>query len=458
MPKNIVLITIDSVRADHCLASDREMAPNLSDLGGIVYENAFSNAPYTPLSVPSMLTGRYPFDDSGISAYHRVSLPEYLNPIEYTTGIVYSNAQIPRLGYHHGFDEEFGFLDSNGSVISQESAGLVSQVWNALGERTQVLIKNLYHYFDDITFAHPPDRTLTDAALSWLSSVPEPFFLWVHYMDTHHPYHFESEDFEAISDEPFDAHRYAQLIDRANTHIMGGNYKWELTDEDRQYLLDGYDASIRNVDSEIGRLLDALDLKETSIVVTSDHGEELWDRGCFGHHGSDEVPRSTTLYDEMIHVPLLVYDTDLRYRTVDDPVSLLDVVPTVLDLAGLDRPDHLRGRSLVSDHLPAEAAIVSQAVHGGNISDNMSLSERQIVVAVRRAGYKYIYKSWADDELYHVARDPGEETNVIQDNPELAGELRRIARDTVNTDDWRSEGEPEMDPDVRRQLEELGYL
>jgi arylsulfatase A-like enzyme len=115
-----------------------------------------------------------------------------------------------------------------------------------------------------------------------------------------------------------------------------------LTEEDTKKIIAAYDGEIRYTDEEMGKLLTALDslslLNNTIIIITADHGEELKDHGLIGHGHS--------VYDELIHVPLIIKIPGAENKVVDDQVELIDIFPTVLDILGISIPNQLEGKSL----------------------------------------------------------------------------------------------------------------
>lgn len=268
----------------------------------------------------------------------------------------------------------------------------------------------------------------TENVLEWLrKNSRRRFFLYVHYMDVHSPY-----------DPPA---RFRKFGDEA---------------------VDLYDGEIRFVDSMIGFLLEELESlelrKETIIVIASDHGEEFAQHGGHGH--------GKTLYQEVIHVPLILVApqlADLSGRRIVPFVGNIDVMPTVLDLVGIEsaRYSQIQGRSL----LPL--------LQNGNVGNAPVFSEveplksrTRILSLVTEHGIKLIVKGDEDatlrEELYDLRADRSEQANLAErpSAPTDAEELQQLieAYRALTTDLTREAEELALDDETRRRLQALGYL
>jgi len=476
--RNVALVTTDSLRADRCGAFgyDRPTTPTLSAMDGARFDAAWAPAPYTGASIPSLLTGQLPMRDGSVLLGDRSTLPAFLDG--YDTGAVHANVQLPRFDYTRDFDAVFDCSDPHAAPSEGGPDGgdpipatmrLKDAVWDQLqrSNTAATFAKDLYHRIAPVSIPYGTAATVTDAALSWLDDRDgdRPFFLWIHYMDTHHPYNVTREHFEAVSDRKWDPLRYSRVLERAVTDVRTG-YTWSLDDDQRTYLGDAYDACIRRFDAALARVRDALDLDETTLVVSADHGEELWDHGHFGHAGRDTVPRSMTLYEELLHVPLVIAGSSVSDTRVAEPVSLVDLVPTTLDIADREVPtDHeLAGRSLRSyweGDPPRDRAVVAEATEPGDPVDYASMDDERTrrLGAVRRGDWKLVRDGTGPDaetELYDLAADPDERDPV-------GGETDRRASLVAALDAAIDDSEPgderlSTDADVEDRLKELGYL
>jgi hypothetical protein len=258
--------------------------------------------------------------------------------------------------------------------------------------------------FDTVTGGLRMADAVTDAALDWIDEVPggDGFALYVHYLDVHAPYIVPEEYASHFVDPSYDGEIGLTFddIERAKAN--------RFTQSDRQRIIDLYDGSIRYVDEHIGRLLDGLAerdlLDATLVILTSDHGEELFDRGSFFHGQS--------LYDEQLRVPLLVRLPGSpgagAGTVVDQMVRTLDIVPTIADVLGLPPIEDQQGESLLGPGGDPNA-IQDREIFARAANPSLPLRfalrtrDYKLVVAVEDGG----------EELYHVASDPRERRSVL---------------------------------------------
>ena len=309
---NILLISIDTLRADHLAAYgyERRTSPQIDRYfaDAEVFERAYTPATYTSASVVSMLTGLYPRSHGILDFYRKLSpqvatLPELLRASGYESAGVVSNA-----------------------VLSDDSLGIAAR----------------FDYYDDFvgekeskrkSYERRASRT-TDAALRWLVADRDearPHLLWVHYIDPHAPY-APPEDFEAIGFE----HPGEKPIEGG----IGNTYQYLPGVTDELAYIDRYDEEIAYVDQEIGRLLDSYDkaglLEGAIVILTSDHGETFFEHRPYMEH-------SLNLFHEVLHIPLIVRWPDAQARRTSAPVSLIDLVPSLLAELEIAVPENVQG-------------------------------------------------------------------------------------------------------------------
>ncbi|MCA9537799.1 MAG: sulfatase-like hydrolase/transferase, partial [Myxococcales bacterium] len=210
------------------------------------------------------------------------------------------------------------------------------------------------------------------------------FYLWGHYYDPHDPY-FEVEGYPAEED----------------------------SDHGR------YEAIVRSVDTEVGRLIDGLKERglweRTLFVVTADHGDE------FGDHGNRFHGR--TLYEEMVHVPLIVHVPGLAPRTLDTPIGHFEVGPTLLDLLGVPTPRSWLGRSRAEEARTGQPAAVEPVFF--EVFPDSNYESHQ--VGVRLGALKLIHRLDTNSfELYDLGTDPGERDNVYDVHPDAPALRERL--------------------------------
>jgi arylsulfatase A-like enzyme/Flp pilus assembly protein TadD len=353
---NVILITLDTVRADRMgfLGSKLGLTPQLDALAsqGVVFEHAYSQAPITPVSHATILTGTFP-------QYHGIRnfgdrlpptvpfLPDILHAQGYHTGAFVGSIILdPKNGFASGFER--GFDVYNAGFHRQKT-----------GERREASMQRR----GEVTLGF---------VLEWVGQQKGgPFFLWFHLWDAHDPYN---------PPEPF------------RSRFPGAPYN----------------GGIAYVDSVVGKLLDYLRTQglydNTLIAVAADHGESL------GEHG--ELTHSIFLYDSTIHVPLLVKLPANRSagQRVDATASLVDLAPTVLEALGQTPPPAMQGHSLVpligNPHPENRASLAT--------GDHSERSFGWSALVSLRSGNQ-LYVRAPKPELYDLASDPGSKTNLYID-------------------------------------------
>ncbi len=400
---NVIVITLDTTRADHlgCYGNADARTPAIDGLArrGVLFAQAASPAPLTLPSHCSIMTGLYP-------TYHGVRLNGTTALSQGQTTLAESLAE---RGYQTG-----AFI---GAFVLDGRWGL-NQGFGTYDDRFDM---NKFKHLD-LAAVQRPGNQVMDAALHWLDGhKDEPFFAWVHLYDAHSPY----EPPEPIRSE-FSARGPAGL----------------------------YDGEIAFADRQVDRCLSWLRTAgldgRTIVVIVGDHGEGL------GSHG--EGTHGFFIYDYVLHIPFIVATPfeALQGVRVESQVSLVDVFPTVLALAGIDSKARIHGRSLVplmfhqpetktvyaySESMPPELQFGWSALH-----------------SLRSPQYKYIQAP--RPELYDLAADPGEATNVFVQRraiaADMARELKKVIADT-------SHGAPDpeaanLDKDTLERLASLGYV
>ncbi|WP_442905050.1 sulfatase [Haloarcula sp. CGMCC 1.2071] len=312
-PPNIILLSADALRADHlsCYGYHRETSPVLDEFAeeSIRFTNAYSASSHTREAVPALLTGEYP--DVAINDSYRLAtetIASQLSEAGFATGGFHSNPFVSRA---YGFDQGFDTFDDDLHFGQHKLVALAQRALDKLRNR---------HY--------ARAEEINERSLSWIDSLDsdEPFFLWNHYMDTHGPYEPPGEYATLYADKELSGRDAQSLYQRAIDEPES------ITEEERQLLIDLYDAEIRYNDEYIGEFLKELQsrslLEESLLVVTADHGD------AFGEHGYYEHPRY--LHDEITHVPLFVREPEGTDKTVETPVSTLDIVSTFKRIVGQD--------------------------------------------------------------------------------------------------------------------------
>jgi arylsulfatase A-like enzyme len=434
--KNIVLIGIDALRADHLggYAYNKETSPNIDSLvkKGTTFENAFSCINTTDPSFTTMLSGKYPISHGIINHSEKVTKSMlqnfYKRKVEFLSEILrdngYKTIGIDWLGRWH----KKGFEYYLGDAMQKKHLKILSKIVNLLPNTFSEKIKKIYRRARSSNSSIYTATKLTDKALELIDNCNKPFFLFIHYWDTHTPYSAP----ESIYNE-FKPEGNGKELEELFANIR--NEKW------KEYLLKAagkattaeevsamYDSAIKYVDQEIGRLVKYFKeegiYENTIFVITSDHGESLIEHGIFfDHHG---------LYDESIHVPLIFNNLPVEEKRIKDFVQHVDIVPTLLDILNIPfEESKFDGVSLV----PLIRGKVN-TIRSFIVAEE-SYTEKKI--AIRTNKWKYIYSPSKEaatcsycgvihggiEELYHLESDPKEMRNIVEEKPEIAKMLRK---------------------------------
>lgn len=448
-PPNVLVIGIDTLRADHLGAYGypRATSPNIDRLAaeGVRYARCLSPDSSTAASHASLWTGRYPHGHgvlgNGFTLGPGVdTLAEVLSGRGYETVGFTTNQMIDaRKGFAQGFRR---YMTTGTETLLHRPSFAQSPRFQWIHSLKLVMLR------DKLV----PNSLVTQAALDYLRrDARGPFFLFVQYLDPHAPY------------EP--AERFAAPLRRRPGRADGsmdgiGRLRRNgapITAEQAEGLEDLYDGEIRQVDEEVGRLLRALDesglAKDTLVVLWADHGENManahelpWRtdelRNVFGH--------GYQLYDALVHVPLIVRWPERlpAGRVVTTPVSttqVRDLIVRLLDAGGAPgdvlEPD--RAEPIFGEIIPLDVQSYS----------------------IQRGAWKLIrYERGATDrreELYDVERDPAEQRNLLGAEPEVAAQLQGILERWVSTHSRSLVGRKvgsSVDDETMRQLRALGYV
>ena len=448
--RSLVLVTVDCLRADHVgfLGYDRPVTPNLDALAkeSVVVPNAIVAGAPTYFSLPAIMASRYPLalgrDVLGL-APGESTLPTVLRGEGYATAaFLAGNPYLSRrFGYDQGFDTFHDFLASE---IVAESPVAAPAAKNKLSQFNRWLQDGFHRNglagsaYDEVYFwycqwvsareglsmdtlrRYPAANVIVDESTSWLTDVREqPFFLWLHLMDPHHPYYPPEESLAALGSSEITARRARLLNSFWNRWDIGAG-RFE---KYRAEILSLYDAGVHWVDRQLSRLVDALKVSErwdeTVFVVTADHGESFLEHG-------ERYHSPTSLPEQLIHVPLLMRAPGLSGRRLSDqPFSLLHLAPTLLDAVGVASPNSFQGRSgwneISAGTLPDRPAI-TECVDGCNNPMRREDRVRSRLLTVRDETLKLIvdFKE-KKDYLYDLKNDPGENSLLP---PEVRGQER----------------------------------
>lgn len=438
MKPNIIMVVVDSLRADHVGALNRasNLTPHVDRFAGnsVVFQQAIAQGSSTPPSVKSFMSSTYPLEHDGpVSRLYpeRRILPAYLRQAGYTTAGIVTNEYLTEA---RGWGRDFHLYDDC-------DRGKVYQKKYFFRGFNQVTKRIGFPLEWPVTL---PASTLFERAVDWLDKMQNPFFLWIQTMDVHWPYRLQ----KFTLDISWQRNQHKEKV-KIRPRLIHENPIFSAGEH--EFLLAQYREAVRYTDTHIGMFLQELHkqgrLDDTVVVILSDHGEEFGEHGRYFH--------SAHLYDELIHTPLIFYLPGFLKpvnRSYPHQVRLLDITPTLLDLSGVPAPSGLRGASL----LPA--------LHGETIGDLPSISESHSRrhFAYRRQGWKYMLDTKTGQaELYDLENDPGEKHSCLDENPSLAAKMHsRLSAHigNIKTDGYREEDEAPGDPELMTRLRDLGYV
>ncbi len=401
---NILLITLDTTRADRlgCYGYALPTSPNIDKLAaeGVRFDMAIAQAAVTPVSHASILTGLNP-DKHGLRVLYGATnyrleedycptLATLLRDEGWTTCAFVSSFPVSEFfGLHYGFDlfdtGISGDIDEKMIVDDKHKAS-----WKVDENQRRA----------DVT---------TDKAIAWLEDVSDPFFMWLHFFDPHDPSVLPPQEF------------FLKFCPNPTA----------VSSEDRSRAL--YDAEILYMDQQLGRLFDHLkktgEYDNTIIVVTNDHGEGLGDHDWWYHR---------ILYQEQIRMPLIVrLPEGPRGTVVTDTVRSIDIMPTILEEAGVEIPT-IQGKSLTGlmegrpekERIAYADALIRLDDNRPKHAESEDNIYNDLMYTVIKGPWKLIHHRYHEDAsmLFRLDEDPREENNVIAQFPEKKEELMKILR------------------------------
>jgi arylsulfatase A-like enzyme len=422
---NVVLISIDTLRADHLEAYGyaRRTSPHLGELAAesLVFTDVTAQSPWTLSSQMSMLTSLYPSRHGVKTRRDRLSdsiptLASLLRREGYLSVAFTGGAYMRRLFNYHGFDRH----DDSGKRIGSNF----------------------------------------EAMLSWLRNQGDRrFFLFWQDYRVHCPYAPEPR-YDVFSDADY----AGKVVTEYGCAVYYSRLLPDLRPADIEYIRDKYDASILHIDERVAAMVDTLRhagiWDSTLLVFTSDHGEsfaEREQRPFIGHH---------LMYEEVLRVPLMMRIPGIEGRAIERSVESIDIMPTILALLGIDIPADLDGIDLLEEATAAQ----EEAVYSEHFAFNLEYS-------VKYGGYKLIHTLPAENrervpeglrlppaiatqglyELYDLEADPGETTNRFGSGLPIEHEMMKLLEERRLAES-REAPAAKIDEQTREELEALGYL
>lgn len=443
----VILVMVDTLRADalSCYENAEVSTPNVDALAkdSVLFKAAFSQASWTKPSTATVLTGLYPSTHGAYGKSHVLSkdvdmLSEILQRAGYLTlGIADVVHLSPAFGFDQGYNYYNYLVPSHFFYATESSERLLAyQLARQLKERyfgKKKWVKNYYQ----------PAEVVTDTAIEVLNKrelKDKSFFMYVHYMDVHDPYFRH----------PYDGYAVAR-VETPNPKPDKKDELWKL-----------YLGEVEYFDEQFGRFIAFL--KETGIyeraliILFADHGEEFFEHSGWWH--------GDTLYNEQVHVPLIVKmpsPLDLTKAgpyVVDAQVSLVDIAPTILELAGVEIPKKMQGKSFLPmiDGAEKDARrIFMEEDFSGNVLFALRDNEYKLILANENNP-----RGLPPAALFDVNKDPVEKENLAA-IPYYEGVIDTKRADIESIKSFLKEGayvagEKELSPEEKEKLKALGYI
>lgn len=410
---NILLIVLDTARADHLSPYGYPLntSPNLNEFAknSVVFDDVIAPSAWSLPSHTSLFTGRYGYNHgvSKVTQYvgnEETLLAEVLNQKGYvTSGIVASSYVKARYGFSQGmmsYDQRLNFFEYQNLYTTFDIRSIFIALFPDITEQL---------YSSDET-----SEEINRKVFKWLDkNKDQTFFLFISYNDLHHPYAFGKEFRTRFTNKSFDYSLVEEVVK------INEKRRYEpVSDELLDYIISLYDSEAFYLDHNLGELfnkLDELGIKDnTLVIITSDHGEEFYEHGGFVH--------ANTLYEESIHVPLIIYyPKQFTPKRVSQRVSLVDIFPTILEFSGINiSKEDIDGVSLIP-LLEEDAKFKRDKFIISEIFGRFGLGEASLR-ALYDGDWKIINANLSNSDyklpssLFNLKNDPNEFLNLYNSN------------------------------------------
>ncbi|MBN2478076.1 sulfatase-like hydrolase/transferase [Candidatus Micrarchaeota archaeon] len=439
--KNLILITIDCLRADYSHVLIETLAKRLGK--PVAFTNCMALGPATALSFPGMFTSAY---GQTINLLHvpknpenslldlasygikddKLPIPEVLKENNYRTLGINSNVWVSQqYGFGRGFDHLFDALTSQRKTKHLFTTLKVGQRISFLGP-VKNFLKKIYWKFvnNPINNSFAKATSVNKLLLQNINENEKGLFVWVHYMDCHWPFLPPGKYLRSIGMDIKSAKKVNKILHKCKEGRTIENRELELYKK-------LYIASIEYVSDSLLQLFEALENKgimdDTVVILTADHGEGFLEHDFLAHiSGSftDENDCFKAGHREILNVPLAIYGLkQFEPRIIDKTVSHISLAPTIVDILGIKKPKKWEGKS-----------ILNLIDDGGGSQETFAISEFK---ANDKDYYVYTSRKWKffwriiDDQcrLFNLITDPKETTDISSQNPEIVKELKSTLRD-----------------------------
>ncbi len=441
---NFILFVFDSLRFDH-IGSQKDqqsLTPNLDQIAtqSFVFNQAYGHGTSTRTSMSAMLSSTYPMMYGGPKSLSadRPVIQEFLRNAGYTTAAVSSNLYMSsNYGWNRGFEY---FNECHPQQVYHRKLGL--RIKNKI---LKWLGKNLS------TPTILPAEFLLAEARGFLQRHRKPFYLWLHFMDTHWPYFHQTYSWDENQSRRQDEMRRKQKrLLQAVPDLKPGEL---------QMIHNEYSLSVQRLDAQIGLFVNWLrkrgTLENTWLVFTADHGEEFYEHEGMSHTGY--LP-----YDTLIHVPLIIRPAasfgKMTGCQINQQTRLIDIAPTFLELAGIPKNNCILGESLLELMAPRAEIEKERPVFIETHPDIPCFG-------VRQEGWKYFVRMGDQKAfLFDLDLDPLEQENLAQSHPDLVRRFQDILDGYLRMEANYNRYTPcrgddlVVDEEMTQRLRNLGYL
>lgn len=483
---NIICIVMDTARASSVLPSENPgVMSNLEEIAtkGITFRNAISTAPWTLPSHASLFTGQYTSDHQTHAGSKDFSpteppLAEQLHRSGYQTVCISNNVWVsPNFGFDRGFEDFYTGIEpiSGGAKLGDIAKS------NSIRTQTKKLVDRLSvsnaiptllntFYAQHIHKKYDYGALVTNWRIKrWLDRSRDdsrPFFMFVNYLEPHLDYN------------PPKKFMYEYLPDNLSKSDLDGVNQdaWKfvgdginMTNKDFDALEALYNAELSYLDYRLGNLFESLkesiDLDNTLLIITADHGENIGEHGLMDHQYS--------LYDTVTRVPLFIRYPQkvVESKCNSNVVELRQIYPTILSFADIDGyedpsnpvlPIHQGTSESSREYAMSEYVVPQPSITDLAEAADVSLSGLKKydrgIRSIRTSSWKFIEGTDETEELYHIESDPSEEENLINRRPEIANELRGKLHSERGKQLTVDDSIYDINKNTEKRLEKLGYI
>ena len=446
MIKKVILLTIDCLRRDRLriFGQDQNLIPHINKLSNesFCFNNAISNSTNTPPSFYSLFTSQLPTIKTPYAPLPigEKTIYKILKKHGIKTCGIHSN---PHIGiycnYHYGFDDFFDMFE-NPRLYSQKnkvirfSFQFINQIvvrlkslkyFRKLNEKLYDLSKKIKPkklvHSNESSLPYLDAKVITTQSIEWLSNnYDSNFFLWIHYMDAHTPYNPPEKNLKSIYVNEISEEIKLEIINMIDN--VGKKPELAKSIDIKKYspIIEAlYNAELNYIDYYLGIFFHYLKkLKiydETIIILTSDHGDEIFEHNSLSHYAS--------LYDELLRVPLLIKYPDLlnEPKLINNLVELIDIAPTIIDLLDFPPEKDFKGISLGplmrnDKEFNHQDYVISLLIHNNKSTFTAYKKEKSqyfLLISCRSIDWKLIYDDQTKKiELFNLISDPKELINL----------------------------------------------